>query len=177
MMDRELAPIWLQKDFTERQLHLRPPLSRWIARGLCRISVPLFDALGCIPVYRGDYERMQETLELSMEVLCRGHFLLVFPEDLVLPTDPLTKMKPFQRSFARLGEMYYETTGERLAFYPVAIHSSGVVQLGKMVAFNPVNRIGLERHRLKNLMEDSVRRMYLQLDGQDIRGALTLQHK
>jgi hypothetical protein len=73
--------------------------------------------------------------------------------------------------------MYYEETGERMAFYPVAIHSSGVVQIGKSVAFNPFNRLGLERHRLKDLMEDTIRAMYLKLDGQEMQGALTPQHK
>src|SRR5512136_3118856 len=34
MMDRDLAPKWLQMDFTERQLHLKPPLSRWLSRAI-----------------------------------------------------------------------------------------------------------------------------------------------
>jgi len=46
MMDKDLAPIWLQADFVERQLHFKPPVSRWVSRALCRISVPLFYSLG-----------------------------------------------------------------------------------------------------------------------------------
>jgi len=42
MMDKGLAPLWLQADFVERQLHFKPPVSRWVARALCRISVPFF---------------------------------------------------------------------------------------------------------------------------------------
>jgi hypothetical protein len=177
MMDKDLAPAWLQWDFTERQLHLKPPVSRWVARALCRIVVPLFYSIGCIPVYRGDYERMQETLRLSMDVLRQGQFMLVFPEDNRLTIDPVTKMQPFQRSFVRLGETYYEETGERLEFYPVAIHESGLVMIGKAVAFNPLNPVGLERHRLKDLMEDSVKSMYLQTSGDDTTVALTLERK
>jgi hypothetical protein len=88
-------------------------------------------------------------------------------------------MQPFQRSFARLGEMYYEETGQRLEFYPVAVHAAGYVMVGKSVAFNPFNPVGLERHRLKDLMEDTVRAMYLQVENKSGRevAALTPQHK
>jgi len=177
MMDEDLAPAWLQEDFTERQLHLQPPLSEWIARVLCRIAVPLFYSVGCIPVYRGDYERMQETLRMSMDVLRQGQFLLVFPEDNRLSVNPVTKMQPFQHSFARLGEMYYEETGERLEFYPIAIHGSGVMRVGKAVTFNPINPVGQERRRLKVLLEDTIKTMYMHASGNETTGALTPERK
>jgi hypothetical protein len=177
MMDKDLAPAWLQEDFTERQLHLKPPVSSWFARLLCRIAVPLFYSIGCIPVYRGDYERMKTTLAMSMDVLRQGKFLIIFPEDNRMTIDPQTGMQPFQRSFARLGEMYYEETKERLEFYPVVIHSSGFVKIGKAIAFDPLNPVGLERHRLKNLLESTIQSMYLQASGADPSAALTLQRK
>jgi hypothetical protein len=179
MVDEEKAAAWLKWDFVERTLHLKPPASGWVARGLSRITVPFLRSLGCIPVYKGDYDRMVETLRLSMDVLRQGKFLLVFPEDNMLPADPITGMRLFQRSFARLGEMYYQETGERLKFYPVAIHPSGCVIVGKAVTFDPLNPVGLERHRLKDLMEDSIRSMYLQVEdkGASEVAALTPQHK
>jgi hypothetical protein len=154
-------------------------LSGWVARRLSRITVPFLRSLGCIPVYKGDYDHMVDTLRLSMEILRQDKFLLVFPEDNMLPRDPETKMSLFQRSFARLGEMVYAETGQRLDFYPVAIHPKGVVMVGKPVAFDPINSVGLERHRLKDLMENSVRTMYLQIEnkaGSEM-SALTAQHK
>jgi len=166
MMDKDLAPLWLQVDFVERQLHLKPPVSQWLSRVISRISVPLFYSIGCIPVYRGDYERMRETLDISMGFLRERKFIMVFPEDNRLPTDPLTKMQPFQHSFARLGEMYYAETGERLGFYPVVVHATGQLVVGSPVVFNPLNPVGMERRRLKNLIEYCVRAMYLQLDGE-----------
>jgi hypothetical protein len=180
MVDKQKAAAYLKWDFVERTLHLKPPASAWVAKELSKITVPLLRSLGCIPVYKGEYERMQEvTLPLSMEVLRQGKFLLVFPEDNLLPKDPETRMAPFQHSFVRLGEVYHEETGERLAFYPVTIHPSSRVMVGKAVAFNPLNPIGLERHRLKGLLEDAVRGMYRQMEnqtGQDI-SVLTPQHK
>jgi 1-acyl-sn-glycerol-3-phosphate acyltransferase len=177
MMDKDLAPIWLQADFVERQLHFKPPVSRWLARALCSISVPLFYSIGCIPVYANDYERMRDTLEESMGVLREGKFLLVFPEDYRLPIDPVTKMQPFQHSFVRLGEKYYAETGERLEFYPLTIHGTGYLVVGKPVVFNPFNPLGLERRRLKNLMEDTIIAMYMQLEGGNASGALTVERK
>jgi 1-acyl-sn-glycerol-3-phosphate acyltransferase len=177
MMDKELAPIWLQTDFVERQLHLKLPVSQWVARGLCKISVPLFYSLGCIPVYANDYERMRETLEMSMDVLREKKFLLVFPEDYRLPKDPVTKMQPFQHSFARLGERYYAETGDRLEFYPLTIHGTGILVVGKPVIFNPLNPAGIERRRLKGLMEDSIKSTYQKLECGNPSGALTAERK
>jgi len=177
MMDKDLAPLWLQADFVERQLHLKPPVSRWLALTICRISVPLFYSLGCIPVYHSDYERMDETLKKSIGVLREGKFLLVFPEDYRLPKDPVTKMQPFQHSFARLGERYFADTGERLEFYPVAIHATGRLEVGKPVVFNPHNPVGMERRRLKELMEDTIIAMYMQQEGGSASATLTLEQK
>jgi hypothetical protein len=177
MMDKDLAPLWLQGDFTERQLHLKPPLSRWLARALCKISVPLFYSLGCIPVYACDYERMHTTLEMSMDVLREDKFLLVFPEDYRLPRDPVTKMQPFQHSFVRLGERYCAETGKRLEFYAVTVHASGYLMIGKPVVFNPLNPVGLERRRLKGLLEDTITAMYMQLEGGNFSGMLTAERK
>jgi hypothetical protein len=178
MIDKDLAPEWLRWDFVERTLRIKPPLSRWVARGLAKLTVPFLRSLGTVPVYHGAYERLQESLRLSMDVLRQGKFLLVFPEDNQMVMDPVTKMRAFQRSFVRLGEMYYEETGERLEFYPLAVHGSGIVEVGKVILHNPLNPAGLERHRLKVLIEDSVKAMYLQMeDRQEYLGALTPQHK
>ncbi len=179
MVDQEKAAAYLQWDFVERTLHLTPPISGWVARALSKLTVPFLRSLGCIPVYKGDYDHMVDTLRLSMDLLRQDKFLLVFPEDNMLPKDPQTKMSLFQRSFARLGEMVYAESGRRLDFYPVVIHPKGVVMVGKPVAFDPLNPVGLERHRLKDLMENSVRDMYLQIEyktGSEM-GALMAQHK
>jgi hypothetical protein len=179
MVDREKAASWLKWDFVERTLHIRPPFSAKVANWLSRLTVPLMQSLGCIPVHKGDYDRMVDTLRMSMEVLRNGKFLLIFPEEITLPADPVTKMRPFRRSFARLGETYYQETGQRLAFYPVAIHPSGYVMIGKAVAYDPLSAVGIERHRLKDLMEDTIRAMYLQVEQShtgEVAG-LTPQHK
>lgn len=180
MMDPEKAPAYINWDFTERQLHLKPPLSLWFSRLLTKVTVPMFWSLGCIPVYRGDYERMKDTLRLSMNILQQGKFLLVFPEDnfSMEKKDKQTQMNPFLHTFARLGERYHAETGERLAFYPLVVHQKGVVQVGQPVLFNPLNPVGVERQRLKGMMESEVAGMYLKLSGQTGEvGTLTPERK
>lgn len=164
MMDRHLAPAYIQDDFIERQLHFKPPLSRWIARALCKVTIPLFFSLGCIPVYKNDYPRMQITYRMSMDLLRQNKFLLVFPEDNNLPTNPVTKMQPFQHSFVRLAEVYYAETGKCLRFYPLAIHASKYLKVGRPTVYDPCHPVGTERRRLKNIMEESIISMYLQLE-------------
>lgn len=179
VVDQEKAAAYLKWDFVERSLHIQPPLSAWVATRLSKLSVPFLRGLGCLPVYKGDYDRMTETLRLSMDELRQDHFLLIFPEDNLLPEDPETHMRPFQRSFARLGEMYYAETRQRLAFYPVAVHPAGYVIIGQPVSYNPLNPVGIERHRLKDLLEDTVRAMYLKVDhppGSEV-AALTPLHR
>jgi hypothetical protein len=164
MVDKDLAPAWLQADFSERILHLKPPLSRWLAQALCRIAVPLFHSLGAIPVAAGDYQRMEETLRLSMDVLRRGEFLFIYPEDYRLPYDPVTRMQPFQHTFVRLAEVYYGETRRRLSFIPLAAHGAGYLMIGQSVLHDPSNPPGSERRRLKDLLEQTIVRMYLELD-------------
>nr|BAL52531.1 hypothetical conserved protein [uncultured Chloroflexota bacterium] len=163
MVDEQKAAAYLNQDFTEPQLHLPPPLSLWFSRLLSRITVPLLRAFGCIPVYH-DPERLYSALEESLHHLEQGHFLLIFPEDPAQPRDPLTHMTPFYKGFTRLGEMFYQRCKKVLKFYPLAV--SGIyriVRVGEPVAFNPLNPVAIERIRLKQLLENSVRSMYLDL--------------
>ncbi len=178
MMDRERAAEYINWDFTERVLHLKPPLSLFLSRQLVRITVPMFWSLGCIPVYKGDYERMLDTLRLSMDVLRKGKFLLIFPEESSMEADPRTGMKPFLHTFARLGELYHEETGERLAYHPLSIHPKGKIKAGKAVLHDPHNRPALERKRLNSVMEADIRQMYLQMENPGVEsGVLTPERK
>jgi hypothetical protein len=178
MMDPKLASDYLKKDFCEKTLHLKPPLSLNFSRFLANITVPMFHALGCIPVYKGDYKRMQETLNMSMDILRQGKFLLLFPEDPNMEADEITGIKPFQHTFARLGEMYHAETGKRLAFFPLAIHLRNIIQAGEPVFYNPVHKTGMERQRIKDLLETEVRRLYIEMGNYQAQtGALTLERK
>lgn len=175
MVDEKKAADWLRWDFVERTLELHPPVSAWVARWLSKITVPFLRSLGCIPVWQGDYDRLADTLRLSMNVLRQGKCLLIFPEDNRLPANPVTGMKPFQHSFARLGEKFFTETGGLLEFYPVAVHVSGYLMVGKVVKYDPCHPVGAERQRLKLLMENAIKTMYMQMENEDSSNMLTPQ--
>jgi hypothetical protein len=177
MLDKELAPDYLRQDFVEPQLRLKMPFSLKFSRALSKITVPLLCSLGCIPVYRGDFERMNETLKISLDLLLQGKCLLVFPENANMGDDTSLTIRPFQKTVFRLGEMYYEQRRKRLEFYPVAVHPTRKVKIGKPYLFNPMNVLAHERLRLKNLAETCVRRMYAEMENGDLTGLLTPAQK
>ena len=177
MLDEELAPEYLRIDFVEPRLKLRLPFSRTLSKALSKITVPMLRALGCIPAFLGGQERLYDTLKMSLSLLLEGKCLLVFPEYSLVGSDTITRMHPFQKTVFRLGEMYHEQTGQRLLYYPVAVHESNKVMVGKPIAYNPLNAHGIERHRLKDLLEETVKKMYTQMSGEEYIGVLTPQHK
>jgi len=162
MLDPRLAPDYLCRDFVEPQLHIPAPASVWLAKIIAKIHVPLLKAVGGIPVYSSP-EGYLETFCISVELLLRENFLLIFPEDPNLPLNPLYQMAPFKKGFARLGELFYARTHSSLPFYPVAVHAeTRTVRVGKPVRYSYLNLVALERQRIKNLLEQSIRAMYIQ---------------
>ena len=162
-VDPVKGPENVRKDFVEKILHLEPPLSGMIASAICKISTPLLLSVGCIPV-PDTHEEQEATFRTSIELLKQGKYLYIVPEDPEgEPVDPLTGIRPFKRGFLRLGELYYHATGGRLPFYPVAIHETGVVVVGKPIEYNPLNEAKVERSRMVNLLEDTIKAMYLEV--------------
>jgi hypothetical protein len=166
MLDKKEAVAYLQKDVFEHQLHLKPPVSRWLSWMCCKISVPMLRSFGCIPVYEHHYKRLLVTLQLTVNILREGKYVAIFPEDSRPPAvpDPETKIYPFQHSFVRLAEDYFKETGKSLVFYPVAVHPAGFVEVGNLVAYDPHELRGREFHRIKDTMEREIRDMYLKMD-------------
>jgi len=161
-VDMVKGPEEVRKDFVEKILRIRPPLSEAVAKGICKISSPLLLSLGCIPV--PDTHREQEaTFLTSLAILRQGKILLIVPEDRKAEPDPLTGIRPFKRGFLRLGELYYQETGSRLPFYPVTIHEAGLVIVGKPITYNPLNDAKMERFRMVNLLEDTIKAMHLEI--------------
>lgn len=158
-VDKVKGPEAVRIDFVEKVLHIQPPLSGRIARGICKISTPLLLSLGCIPV-PATHQEQDETFRTSLALLKQGKYVLVVPEDPKGIPDPITGIGPFKRGFLRLGEQYYQETGARLPFYPVAIHEEGLVIVGKPIAYNPLNNAKMERKRMVYLLEESIKTMH-----------------
>lgn len=169
MLDKDKAAAYLVKDFVEPQLHLPPPVSHWLAWCISKISVPLLRSVGCIAVCQG--EQLLKTYRQSVNLLLEGKNLLIFPEDPHQELDFQVRMTPFQKGFARLGEFYYQRSGQALTFVPLAVHLETYrVWVGNKVMFNPhVNPVN-ERLRIKHVLEASIRAMYLDMASGNLAG-------
>ena len=162
MLDPRLAPDYLRRDFVEPTLHVPPPFSHWLARGISKLHVPLLCALGGIPVYHTP-DGLHETLRQTLDLLVQGKFILIFPEDPDLPLDARYNMRPFKKGFARLGELYYERTRTILAFHPLAVHAeTRTLRVGNPIRYNYLNNPASERQRIKSMLEQNIRDMLLQ---------------
>jgi 1-acyl-sn-glycerol-3-phosphate acyltransferase len=161
MLDWDTAAAYLNEDFVEPQLHIPRPFSLPFARLLSQASVRLLRGVDCIAVRKG--EELLETYRISVDYLAMDRRLLIFPEDPDGPLDETWRMRPFKRGFARLGEMFFERTGEILRFYPLAVHPRALrVRLGKPISYNPFNNNPVqERARIKNVLEGMIHAMYL----------------
>lgn len=164
MVDPDLAPDYIRQDFVEPRLRLRPPVSQYFSRALTKITIPLFNSIQGIPAYLGGQELLYDTLEKSLAFLLEDKYLLVFPEYAILGTDSLKKIYPFQKTVFRLGEMLFAANGQRLGFFPLAVHESHKVKVGNPIFFSPLTQSVKERLRLKNQIENAVHRLYLELD-------------
>jgi len=161
MLDPRLAPDYLRRDFVEPQLRVPPPFDRWLARGISKLHVPLLRAVGGIPVYHTP-DGLQETFRQTLALLKAGAFLLIFPEDPDPAPDPQTKMRPFKKGFARLGELYYAQTRRALSFHPLAVHAeTRTIRAGKPIRYNYLNDPAAERRRIRNALEQNIREMIL----------------
>jgi hypothetical protein len=134
-----------------------------VAQTLCKISIPLLLSLGCIPV-PDTHQEQEEMFETSINLLKQGKFLLIVPEDPKgEPPDPHPGIRPFKRGFLRLGKTYAQETGQRLRFYPVTVHEAGWVKVAKPIAYNPTNEAKLERIRMINLLEGTIKTMHREI--------------
>jgi hypothetical protein len=137
-----------------------------VSKLLSQLSVRLLWAVGCIPVWNGD--GLHKTYHISTNALVQGKSLLIFPESSTLEMNELFRMKPFEKSFARLGELYFKETTRILHFVPLAIHPlKRQIKIGKTILYNPYNDPVLERIRIKRVIESIIHDLYLNfiLDG------------
>ena len=172
MLDAKLAPEYLRWDFVERQLHLSMPFSIWAAKLISKISVPLLNGAGCIPVHSNP-DDLCATFDQSIDLLAQGRFVLIFPEDPIQPLDPLFGMFPFNKGFVRLGELFFQRTKRLLQFYPLAVHAlRRTVQIGRPVTFNPFAPPVRERLRVKWALENMIHEMLAGMNGNVYSGVL-----
>jgi hypothetical protein len=152
----------IRREFTEGELHLKPPLSRWISRILGRICVALMRDVGAIPVYDHS-RRIRDTLEQTIHLLERGRSILIFPEDAGSPANDV--LCDFCTGFIHVARAYTQRTRKAIAFLPVAVHRGRrAVRIGAPIAFDSHAPFAIEKQRVKREIESTIYRLYNDLE-------------
>jgi 1-acyl-sn-glycerol-3-phosphate acyltransferase len=152
----------LQKEFTELELRLRPPLSVWLARLIGRACVFIMRDLQAIPVYASS-RRIRDTLQRSLGLLLKGRHILVFPENKEHPLNEV--LGEFSTGFLAMARLYYERTRKSIRFLPVAVNQKVKgLRIGRPIRFDAALPFPQEKRRLKRELEDSIYALYYELE-------------
>ena len=160
--DARTAARRIQAEFLEAELHLRPPLSAWLARVIARIAAALMRDINAVPVHQHS-RRMRATVDRSLELLEQGKNILVFPED---PDRKLNDvLNQFCTGFLHLARRYYEHTRQVVRFIPVAVNRGvRAILVGRPVEFDASAPFTAEKARLKKELEHRVEELYRSLE-------------
>ena len=152
----------LQREFTELELKLRPPLSVWLARLIGRICVFIMRDLRAIPVYASS-RRIRDTLQRSLELLLKGKHILIFPENKDHPINEV--LGDFSTGFLAMARLYYEKTRKTIRFLPVAVNQKVKgLRIGNPIRFDADLPFQQEKRRLKRELERSIYSLYYDLE-------------
>ncbi len=130
-------------------------MRRFLARILSTPVVWALSSFDPIPVYRGTAREVIKTFSLSVECLCAGDSILLFPEN---PKERYSEapVSDFYRGFAHIGRLYYKKTKDSVTFYPVYASKRGrVLRIGEGVRYNP----GSGRREEERIVEALQQRM------------------
>ncbi len=152
----------LQKEFTELELKLRPPLSVWLARLIGRVCVFIMRDLRAIPVYASS-RRIRDTLQRSLELLLKGKHILVFPENKDHPINEV--LGDFSTGFLAMARLYYEKTRKTIRFPAGGGKPEGKgLRIGTPIRFDAGRPFPQEKRRLKRELQDSIYSLYQDLE-------------
>ena len=163
MVDFKRAPLYLYNDFIQPTLHLTGKMGMLASYLLSRVSVLFLRGLGSLSVDR-NRGWVSKVFYESLDLLCAGKNLLIFPEDPYLPVDPVTNLRPFQGGFTWLVQMYARASGRILPIYPMAVYPpSKQIVIGKSIdlEFGPDRRQDMTRFTTQ--IRDQVADLYHQL--------------
>lgn len=151
MMNKKEVPAYAYRCFWEpagRHLKFYKVLSRLIAP-LCEC---LFSNARTLPVYTD--ERIITTFRKSIDALCNGQQLVLFPETEVEENNILNEFHPY---FVDLARLYYKRTKKTLSFVPLYVcPARRELIAGEAVCFNPEAEANAERERILKELHTSL---------------------
>ena len=154
IMDKQLCPAYVEKDFIYKELRLKPPLSVLLSTLIGRICVSLMRYLEAIPVYKHDRKGV-ETLRTSVKYLEADRDLLLFPEIPNMWRNE--KICAFDNGFVRIARLYENRNGKKVLFYPIAVDKHRRrVTIGKPVSLACDAGFHVEKRRIALELENRI---------------------
>jgi 1-acyl-sn-glycerol-3-phosphate acyltransferase len=152
----------IQDEFFEQELHLKPPVSTYLARVIGRICVAVMKDIGAIPVYQMSKE-IRSTVARTLALLEQGKNILVFAEDSTKKINDV--LCEFRTGFIHVARLYYEKTRKAVQFLPVAVNRKmGGILIGKPIRFDVTSPFSMEKQRLKSELQSTVYTLYRKLE-------------
>ena len=169
--DSHLCPGYVEKDFIQKELLLKPPLSLLLSTVIGRICVSLMRYLGAIPVYKHD-RKVTESLQLSVKYLEAGKSILLFPE--IPDMWRNDKICMFDNGFVRIARLYAEKNDKKVLFYPVAVEKRRKqISIGKPMSLALGAGFHIEKRRIALELE---RRICEMLDYDRAEASIQVPH-
>lgn len=155
MMHLKEVPGYAFEDFWSG----KPKYSRWFYRILSYLIAPLsvcvFNNANTVGVYRD--ARIISTFKKTVEKLCEGAHVVVFPEH-NQPNNPI--IQDFQDKFIDIARLYDKRTGRQLRFVPMYIAPKlRKMYIGEPVRFCPERPMDEERERICKYLMDEITRI------------------
>jgi 1-acyl-sn-glycerol-3-phosphate acyltransferase len=153
--DMRTVALRIQAEFLEQELHLRPPLSVWLAKLIGRVCVALMRDIDAIPVHAKS-RKIRITMYRSLGLLQEGKSIIVFADDVLCE---------LRTGFIHVAKLYYEKTRKAIQFLPVAVNRKvRGIRIGTPIRFDASVPFPQERQRLKSELQSTIRALYQELE-------------
>jgi len=160
--DLRMVAARIQTEFCEQELHLRPPLSSYLARVIGRICVAVMKDIGAIPVYQMSKE-IRNTIARTAALLEQGKNILIFAEDSTRKINDV--LCEFRTGFVHVARLYYEKTRKAIQFLPVAVNRKmGRILIGTPIRFDGTRPFSVEKQRLQSELQRTVDTLYRRIE-------------
>ncbi|MGD0724068.1 MAG: hypothetical protein ABSB63_00710 [Spirochaetia bacterium] len=162
--DIKTAAPRIQAEFLEQELHLRPPLSTYLAKVIGRVCVALMRDIGAIPVYAKS-RKIRSTMRCSLALLEEGKNILVFAEDSSKKLNDV--LCELCTGFIHVAKLYYEKTRKAIQFLPIAVNRKvRGIRIGTPIRFDASLPFPRERQRLKRELQSTISALYRELENE-----------
>lgn len=150
----ETCADYIEKEFFQKELHLRPPLSSALAGLISGLCVTLMRYLQVIPVYKRS-RRIYGSLSMSSAYLSQGRNLLVFPE--VSDWELNDLICRFDSGFVNIAKTHFEDRDKIVKFYPIAVdRNARTLRFGESIPFDPSSSFATEKRRIVRELQNRI---------------------